>query len=89
MFLPLNEDWADFKVDITEIVGGGGVVIMFGRYSGTSRKTGKPLDVQAAHMVDRRRQGGALPADGRHGQAARDDERLNGHVALRARRCVA
>lgn len=49
VFTRLAEDWDDFRVEVGELVGGAGVVTMFGRYSAKSRRTGKPLDVQAAH----------------------------------------
>ena len=49
VFLPLAEDWADFKVQVGEICGGGGVVTMLGRYHAEVRATGKKLDVQAQH----------------------------------------
>ena len=49
VFLRLMEDWDGFKVEVGEIVGGGDVVTMFGRYKARSKKTGKPLDVQCAH----------------------------------------
>lgn len=49
VFARLNEDFADFRVEIGEIVGGGGVVTMFGRYRAVAKATGRPLDVQAAH----------------------------------------
>ncbi len=49
VFMPLAQDWEGFAVEIGEIVGGNGVFTMFGRYRGKNRKTGKPLNVQAAH----------------------------------------
>ena len=42
-------EWNDFGVEVQEIVGGDGVVTMFGRYRGTHGASKKPLDVQVAH----------------------------------------
>lgn len=49
VFQRLAEDWQDFRVDVGEIVGGGDVVTMFGRYKARHTTSGKDLDVQAAH----------------------------------------
>lgn len=49
VFGRLGDDWDGFQVAVGEIVGGGDVVTMLGRYQGRSKKTGKPLDVQCAH----------------------------------------
>jgi hypothetical protein len=49
VFQRLGQDWQGFRVVVGEIVGGGDVVTMFGRYSARSNKTGKQLDVQCAH----------------------------------------
>ena len=49
VFMRIAEDWDGFKVEVGEIVGGGDVVTMFGRYKARNRKSGKPLDVQCAH----------------------------------------
>ena len=49
VFERLIADWKDFRVVVSEIAGGGDVVTMLGRNKGTSRATGKPLDVQCAH----------------------------------------
>jgi len=49
VFQPLLADWKDFRVEVAELVGGPEVVTMFGRYKATHARTGKPLDVQAAH----------------------------------------
>jgi ketosteroid isomerase-like protein len=45
----LQQDFDGFRVEVGEIVGGGDVVTMFGRYKATARASGRPLDVQAAH----------------------------------------
>jgi ketosteroid isomerase-like protein len=49
VFERLERDWEGFRVEVGEIVGGGDVVTMFGRYKGKSTATAKPLDVQCAH----------------------------------------
>jgi len=50
VFARLGDDWDDFRVEVGEVVGGPEVVVMLGRYKGTDKRTGKPLDVQCAHM---------------------------------------
>jgi ketosteroid isomerase-like protein len=50
VFGRLNDDFADFRVEVGELVGGGGVVTMLGRYHATAKATGRKLDVQAAHI---------------------------------------
>ena len=49
VFLRIQKDWIDFKVEVGELAGSGDVVTMFGRYKGRSTATGKQLDVQCAH----------------------------------------
>lgn len=49
VFVRIAETWADFRVEVGEVVGGDAVVTMFGRYRATSRATGKRLDAQVAH----------------------------------------
>jgi ketosteroid isomerase-like protein len=49
VFERLIADWKDFRVEVGELAGSGGVVTMFGRYKATHRATGKPLDAQCAH----------------------------------------
>lgn len=49
VFARLAQDWEGFHVEVGEVVGGGDVVTMFGRYRGKSAKTGRVLDVQCAH----------------------------------------
>lgn len=44
------EDWDNFAVHMTDLIDGGDRVVAMGRYSGTHKKTGNPLDVQAAHV---------------------------------------
>jgi len=49
VFARLQQDFDGFRVEVGELVGGGDVVTMLGRYKATARASGKPLDVQAAH----------------------------------------
>lgn len=50
VFARTAEDWDGFAVDMSDIVDGGDRVVAMGRYTGTSKATGKPMDVQAAHV---------------------------------------
>ena len=49
VFGRLDEYWKPFEVKVGELVGGGNVVTMFGRYRGKAVESGRPLDVQVAH----------------------------------------
>jgi hypothetical protein len=49
VFARLPQDFDAFRVEVGEIVGGGDVVTMFGRYQGRGKASGRPLDVQVAH----------------------------------------
>lgn len=49
IFAPLAEDIEDFRVSPRDFVAEGGEVVAFGRYTGTHRGTGKPLDAQFTH----------------------------------------
>jgi uncharacterized protein len=49
VFLRLGDDWEDFQVVVGEIVGGGNLVTMLGRYHAVSKASGKPLDIQVQH----------------------------------------
>ena len=49
VFGRLGDHWDGFRVVVGEIVGGGGVVTMFGRYHATCKGSGKRLDAQVAH----------------------------------------
>ncbi|NNC52188.1 MAG: nuclear transport factor 2 family protein [Erythrobacter sp.] len=50
VFARTAEDWDGFTVHMNDIVDGGDRVVAMGRYEGTHRQSGKPLDVQAAHV---------------------------------------
>lgn len=49
VFGRLMEDFDDFTVTPQKLVAEGETVVAFGRYSGTHRASGKPLDAQFAH----------------------------------------
>ena len=50
VFARTAEDWDGFAVHMNDIVDGGDRVVAMGRYQGSHRQSGKPLDVQAAHV---------------------------------------
>lgn len=51
IFDPLDEEWwEDFDATPTEFLGGGDHVVVLGRYTGRSKKTGAPLDIPFAHV---------------------------------------
>lgn len=49
VFAPLARDLEDFRVSPQVFVAEGGEVVAFGRYTGTHRESGDPLDAQFAH----------------------------------------
>jgi len=50
VFARTAQDFDGFAVSMTDLIDGGDRVVALGRYTGTSRTTGAPLDVQAAHV---------------------------------------
>jgi uncharacterized protein len=52
VFAPVARDFDGFRVEVHRIVGAGDTVLAEGRYGGTARATGKPLDAQLAHVWD-------------------------------------
>jgi ketosteroid isomerase-like protein len=50
VFAPYGTDWDGFAVHIAELIDGGESVVALGRYTGTYRPTGKPMDLQVAHV---------------------------------------
>ena len=51
IFDPIGESWwDDFDAVPSELLGGDDHVVAIGRYSGSSKATGKPLDVPFAHV---------------------------------------
>ena len=53
-FARIPQDFDGFKVDVRRIVGCGDTVLVEARYRATVKATGKPLDVQVAHVWDLR-----------------------------------
>lgn len=52
VFARLGEDFDGFGVSVQRIVNGGDTVLAEVRYRGTVKKTGKAIDLQAAHVWD-------------------------------------
>ncbi|MBL8723477.1 MAG: nuclear transport factor 2 family protein [Planctomycetes bacterium] len=50
VFARLGEHFDGFRVEPGEFVGGGDFVTMLGRYRAVGKHSGKPLDVQVAHL---------------------------------------
>ena len=54
VFARLPKDFDGFHMDISRMVGSGDTVLVEGRFRGTGKATGKPLDAQFAHVWDLR-----------------------------------
>ena len=52
VFARLGQDFDGFRVDVRRIVGLGDTVLSEVRYRGRAKKTGKDIDLQAAHVWD-------------------------------------
>jgi ketosteroid isomerase-like protein len=52
VFARIPQDFDNFKVDVHRIVGCGDTVLVEARYRAAVKATGKPLDVQVAHIWD-------------------------------------
>jgi ketosteroid isomerase-like protein len=52
VFARIPQDFDGFRVDINRITAAGDTVLVEGRYRGTAKATGKPLDAQVAHVWD-------------------------------------
>jgi len=50
LFQRLGTEWNGFRVNPQQIIDGGETVVVLGRYAGTYKRTGKPLDSQFAHV---------------------------------------
>jgi ketosteroid isomerase-like protein len=50
VFLRLAMEWAGFSVTPEEIVASGDTAVALGRYRGTSKASGMPVDAQFAHV---------------------------------------
>ena len=50
VFARLGSDWEGFAVDPQDYLDAGDSVVVLGRYRGTCRATGKPVDAQLVHV---------------------------------------
>ena len=50
MFARIGAEWDGFAAIPEEIIDGGDTVIALGRYRGTYKETGRPLDAQLVHV---------------------------------------
>ena len=50
VFARIGSDWDGFAVEPREFVDGGDTVVMTGRYTGTYKNTGRPINAQVAHF---------------------------------------
>ena len=50
IFARLGAEWDGFAVTADELLGAGDRVVAFGRYTGTNRRTGKPVNAQVVHV---------------------------------------
>ena len=52
VFTRLGQDYDGFTITVNRIVGLGDTVVMEGRYSGSGKASGRPLDAQVVHVWD-------------------------------------
>ena len=50
VFARIGDDWDGFAVEPREFLDAGDVVVMTGRYTGTFKATGRPINAQVAHF---------------------------------------
>jgi uncharacterized protein len=50
VFMKLGSEWDGFTVTVEELLDCGDRVVAVGRYSGTYKQTGEPLDAQLVHI---------------------------------------
>lgn len=50
VFQRIGTEWNNFGVQPQEVIDGGEMVVVLGRYTGTFKSTGRPLDAQFAHV---------------------------------------
>ena len=50
VFFRLATEWDNFKVVPAELIDGGDSIVSLGRYTGTFKATGKPIDAQFVHV---------------------------------------
>ncbi len=52
VFARIPTDFDGFRIEVGRVTGAGDTVLVEGRYRGTAKATGKPLNVQMAHVWD-------------------------------------
>jgi uncharacterized protein len=50
-FLPVTRDFADFRVDLEQLLDAGDTIVTTGRYRGRNKETGKELSSQFCHVL--------------------------------------
>ena len=50
IFMRIGQDWSNFRVNVEQLIDGGGNVVALGRYTGTNKSTGQPLNAQFVHV---------------------------------------
>lgn len=50
VFKVLGQEWADYTFSLERLVDGGDTIIGIGTYSGTYKKTGKPMRARVVHV---------------------------------------
>ena len=50
VFARIGGEWDDFSVDPEQFLDAGDTVVMTGRYTGSYKSTGRPIDAQVAHF---------------------------------------
>ncbi len=52
VFMRIPQDYDGFTINVNRIVGVGNTIVMEGRYTGSGKASGRPLDAQVAHVWD-------------------------------------
>ena len=52
VFMRIPQDYDGFTITVSRIVGHGDTLVMEGRYTGSGKASGRPLDAQVAHVWD-------------------------------------
>jgi len=50
VFARIGAEWDGYRFDLEELVDGGDVIVALGRYTGTSKTTGKSMSARVAHV---------------------------------------
>lgn len=50
VFMRIAQDLDNFRVNVEEIIDGGDTVVALGRYTGSGKRTGQPLNAQFVHV---------------------------------------